>query len=134
MRNEIERLIAEFQDARRAHQAIDRDAEPRSWAQADLDAGEAASELSNAMREAARKLGLVRELSRALAGTGLAVGRLAFDPATHHLQVELNGYPESPAEQRRAADPATTDRVRTVTEDFFGRTGIEVAFPYSSLR
>jgi hypothetical protein len=133
MRNEIEQLIAIYTQARREREAIDRDAEPRTWAQADLDLSAAGGQLGNAVREAARKLGIVRDLSRALGGTGFAVARVAFVPESHHLVVELSGGPDNSTEARRAADPATADRVRTVTEDFFSRTGVEVAFPYDRL-
>jgi hypothetical protein len=133
MRNEIEQLIAAYRQARAERAAIDRDAEPRTWAQADLDLSAAGGELGNAVREAIRKLGLVRDLSRALGGTGFAVARIAFEAESGHVIVELSGGPDNPAEARRAADPATTDRVRTVTEDFYSRTGVEVAFPYDRL-
>jgi hypothetical protein len=133
MRNEIEQLIAAYRQARGEREAIDRDAEPRAWAQADLDLSAASGQLGNEVREAARKLGIVRDLSRALAGTGFAVARVAFVPESSHLAVELSGGPDNAAEARRAADPATTDRVRTVTEEFFSRTGVEVDFPYDRL-
>jgi hypothetical protein len=133
MRNEIEQLIAAYRHARGERAAIDRDAEPRAWAQADLDLSAASGELGNAVREAIRRLGLVRDLSRALGGTGFAVARVAFVAESGHVIVELSGGPDNPAEARRAADPTTTDRVRTVTEDFFSRTGVEVAFPYDRL-
>ena len=133
MRNEIEHLIAAYREARGARTAIDRDAEPRAWAQADLDLSAAGGELGNAVREAIRKLGLVRDLSRALGGTGFAVGRVAFEAGSGHVTVDLGGGPDNPVEARRAADPATADRVRAVTEEFFSRTGVEVAFPYDRL-
>ncbi len=133
LRPEIEGLVAAYVAARIEREAMDRATAPRDWAQADLDLSAAAGELGNAVREAARKLSLVRDLSRALAGTGVAVNRLLFEPEIPHLLVELYGRPDGPAEQRRAADPLTTDRVRAVTEEFFSRSGMEVAFPYDRL-
>jgi hypothetical protein len=133
MRQQIEALIAEYEAVVRERQGIDRVAEPRVWAEVDLDCSAAAGRLGGEVREAARKLGLTRDLSRALAGTGYGVARLAFDPDHRHLGVELHGGPSTPGERRKAADPATVDHLRAVTEDFFSRTGIEVTFPYDRL-
>lgn len=133
LRDEIEGLIATYRAARIEREAVDRAAAPRDWAQADLDLSAAAGELGNTVRDVARRLSLVRELSRALAGTGVAVNRLLFEPEVPQLVVELYGRPDGPTEARRAADPLTSDRVRTVTEEFFSRSGMEVAFPYDQL-
>ena len=133
MRQQIEALIQQYDEVVRERQAIDRVAEPRVWAEVDLDCSAAAGRLGGEVREAARKLGLTRDLSRALAGTGYGVARLAFDPDHRHLVVELHGGPSTPAERRAAADPAVAERVRAFTEDFFSRAGVEVTFPYDRL-
>ncbi|HMA38237.1 MAG TPA: hypothetical protein VKY74_27560 [Chloroflexia bacterium] len=133
MRREIEGLSAAYHQARQACQALDRDREPRAWAQADLDRSAAAGHLGNAVRDAARRLGLVRELSRTLAGTGYAVERLGFDAAGPQLTIDLDGGPETAAEQHNAADPILADRIRSVTEEFYSRTGVEILFPYDRL-
>lgn len=133
MRQTIEQLIASYEQARQARAATDRAAEPRAWAQADLDYTEALGQLTGEVRDAARRLGMIRELNRALGGTGLAVARFVFDPDSIHLMVEIEGRPATPAERRTAALPATADRVRAVTDDFYSRTGLELAFPYDRL-
>src|SRR6478609_5301737 len=69
MRQQIEALIQQYDEVVRERQGIDRVAEPRVWAEVDLDCSAAAGRLGGEVREAARKLGLTRDLSRALAGT-----------------------------------------------------------------
>jgi hypothetical protein len=133
MRPQIEQLVAAQRQARAERAAVDQAEEPRDWAQADLDLSAATGELTNLVLEAARRLGLVRDLSRALGGTGWAVGRLAFESDVPQLHVEIQGGPDHPAERRRATDPATAERIRTVTEEFYSRTGMEIIFPYDRL-
>ena len=61
MRQQIEALIQQYDEVVRERQGIDRVAEPRVWAEVDLDCSAAAGRLGGEVREAARKLGLTRQ-------------------------------------------------------------------------
>src|SRR5262249_1829296 len=104
-----------------------------AWVLADQAVMEATGRLAREAQEAARRQGLVRDLSRALAGTGFAVARVAFDSLDTRLQVELEGGPETAAQRRQAALPATAAGIRTLADEFFSQTGLELAFPYEQL-
>src|SRR5690349_1022413 len=112
MRQNIEQHIRALESARRTRQGIDYDTDPAAWAVADQALMEATGRLAREAQEAARRLGLVRDLSRALAGTGFAVARVAFDSLDTRLQVELEGGPETPAQRWQAALPATAAGIR----------------------
>src|SRR5690349_5778492 len=133
MRQTIEQLIRALAGARRTRQALDYAADPAGWAVADQAVMEATGRLAREAQEAARRLGLVRDLSRALAGTGFAVARVAFDALDTRLEVELEAGPDTPAQRHQAALPTTAARIHALADEFFSQTGLELAFPYERL-
>src|SRR3954466_2717329 len=114
MRQTIEQLIRAVEGARRTRQGIDYDSDPAAWAVADQAVMEATGRLAREAQESVRRLGLVRDLSRALAGTGFAVARVAFDTLDTRLLVELQGGPDTPPQRRQAVLPATAAGIRTL--------------------
>jgi hypothetical protein len=133
MRQAIEQLMRAAERARHTRQAIDYDADPAAWARADQAVMEATGRLAREAQEAVRREGLNRDLSRALAGTGFGVSRIAFDALDTRLLVELEGGPTNAAQQRKAVHTDTAAGIRTLTDEFFSQTGIELAFPYQRL-
>ena len=133
MRQQIEQLLHAQEQARQTRQALERESPSAAWATADQHYRVATGRLDHAVREAIRQWGLVRELSRALAGTGYGVARVAFDADNSRLRVELDGGPETPAARRQAAAPATYDRLRTLADSFYSATAIEIDVPYDRL-
>src|SRR5436305_2370939 len=118
MRQTIEQLLRAVEGARRTRAALDHAADPAAWACADQAHLEAVGRLDREIQEAARRLGLLRDLSRALAGTGFAVARIGFDPLDSHLRVELAGGPATPAQRRAVARPAVAERLHRLGDDF----------------
>ncbi len=133
MRQQIEQLVRATEAARQTHRDTDAATNPVAWARSDQAVMEATGRLAHAVHDAVRRLGLPRELGRALAGTGFGIGRLAFDATDLQLHAELDGGPESPTERRRAADPAVADRIHAIRDEFYSSTGVEIAFPYDQL-
>jgi hypothetical protein len=125
VRQQLEPLIRQEEEARLRRLAIDRLANPPAFARADSVWTNAYRQLSAAVREALRETGLLREAGRALRGTGYTVARFPLEDGT--LRIELVGGPDTPVEFLHL--PSATDQLRTLLDEFYATTGLEVRMP-----
>ncbi len=125
LRQQLEPLIHEEETTRLRRLEWDRAGDPLGFAHVDTAWGAATRRLAAAAREALRETGLLRDGSRALRGTGYTITRFPLEDGV--LRVELAGGPDNPVEFLHV--PPATDALRTLLDDFYTRTGLEIRMP-----
>jgi hypothetical protein len=125
LRDQLAPLIRQEEATRLRRLELDRAADPQAFARADAAWAAATRQLAAATREALRETGLLREGSRALRGTGYTITRFPLEEGV--MRVELAGGPDNPVEFLHV--PSATDALRTLLDDFYATTGLEVRMP-----
>lgn len=125
IRRQLEDLIRQEEAARLHRLEVNRAHDPQGFARADAAWATAARRLAAATREALRETGLLRDASRALRGTGYTIARFPLEDGV--LRVELGGGPDNPVEFLHV--PSGTDALRTLLDEFYAATGLEVRMP-----
>jgi hypothetical protein len=125
LRRQLEDLIRQEEATRLHRLELDRGRDPQGFARADAAWAAASRRLAAAAREALRETGLLRDASRALRGTGYTITRFPLEDGVLH--VELAGGPDNPVEFLHV--PVATDALRTLLDDFYTTTGLEVRMP-----
>ena len=130
MRERLEVLVRQEEAARLRRLSVDRAGDPRGFVRADATWNAAHRQLAAGVVEAVRAMGLLREASKALRGTGYAINRFPLQEGV--LRVELTGGPDSPLEFLQVT--AAAEALRAVLDDFHSATGVEVRMPDELLR
>jgi hypothetical protein len=125
LRDQLAPLIRQEEATRLRRLELDRAADPQAFARADTAWAAATRQLAAAAREALRETGLLREGSRALRGTGYTITRFPLEEGV--MRVELAGGPDNPVEFLHV--PSATDALRTLLDDFYATTGLEIRMP-----
>ena len=125
LRDQLADLIRQEEATRLHRLELDRSRDPLGFARADAAWTAATRRLAAAAREAMRETGLMRDASRALRGTGYTITRFPLEDGVLH--VELAGGPDNPVEFLHV--PSGTDALRTLLDEFYATTGLEVRMP-----